>query len=358
MSYVAAQTQQATAAPQAPGMGLPATAQFFEMLGALTRAGIPVVRALDSLSGQPELSRPLWHTVKALESGHTLSRAFAIGGFSDPMVLNLIQLGERTGTLDRVIGELATLFRWRAQLRAELKSRLTYPAILALSCALLVGLGPPLLLKPILDFLAQTGGQLSGATLALLAFVKVLSSPWFWLSAPLALWSLRATAVGLCRRSPARVERWTMAQPVVGPCLRLLYSVRFGRALLSGLGSGFPLLAGLELAARCSGSAVLREQGEAACNSLIAGDTPEQAFAQLESLDPLLRQSIPLGMSLGSVETLLGAVLRLSEERLRHNIDQVLALLEPILLGFMGALVGFCILGTVSPMMSLLQGVM
>jgi type II secretory pathway component PulF len=341
-----------------PAVSQAQTAQFFEMLRALIASGIPVTRALDGLRDQPEMAIPLTRTLRALESGHSLSRSFALGGFADPMVLGLLQLGERTGTLDKVVAELATLFRWRAQLTAELRSRLTYPIILAVSCALMVGLGPPLLLRPILDFLTQTGSPLPLATRALLALVSVLSSPWFWVAAPTLAWLAVGGVKRLVLQSPLAVERWLLGRPVLGACLSQLYSVRFGRALQGALSSGYPLLGAVELAARCSGSAVVEDEGRAVCAALVAGQTPEKAFEALSSLDPLLRRCIPLGLSLGAVEALLGAVVRLTEEKLRHAMDGLLALLEPVLLAFMGVLVGLCIMATVSPMMSLLQGVL
>jgi type IV pilus assembly protein PilC len=357
MILQSAKTAQAgVTAPAAP-LDLALTAQFFEMLKALVASGIPLTRALDGLRDQPGLAIPLTRTVQALESGYSLSRAFAIGGFSDPMVLGLLQLGERTGNMDKVIAELASVFRWRSLLRAELKARLTYPVLLAGSCALLVGLGPPLLLRPVLDFLTQTGVTLSAATQAVLALVAALSSPWFWVAAlvtgGLAFWALGQ----LWRRSPQVTERWLLARPVLGSCLSQLYSARFGKALLAGLASGYPLLGAVELAAACSGSAVVQEEGRAVCKSMIAGDPPERAFQALASLDPLLLRCIPLGLSLGAVETLLGAVVRLIEEKLRHSLDALLSLMEPVLLAFMGVLVALCIMATVSPMMSLLQGV-
>lgn len=341
-----------------PGLGPAETAQLFEMLKAMLSAGIPLPRALDGLRDHPVLAVPLLHTLNALESGHSLSRSFAMGGFSDPMVLGLLRLGERTGTLDKVVAELASVFRWRSQLRSELKAKLTYPILLASSCALLVGLGPPFLLRPVLDFLTQTGTALPPATKLLLFLVSALCSPWFWLGATVLGWVSLRGLTRIWRRSPQEIERWLLSRQVVGRCLRLLYSARFGRALLGGLAAGYPLLGALELAAGCSGSAVVQEEGRIVNAAMIAGEPPEKAFLALGSLDPLLVTCVPLGLALGAVESLLEAVLRLLEEKFRHSIEALLAMLEPVLLAFMGALVGLCIMATVSPMMALLRGVM
>lgn len=342
---------------ESASLGLDTTAQLFEMLQTMLAAGVPLAQALDGLRRQAELSRPLERTLRAVESGHSLSRAFALGGFTDPMVLSLLQLGERTGTMDKVVAELATAFRWRSRLRAELRSRLAYPVILAVACALLVGLGPPLLLRPILDFLQTSGATLPLATRALLGFIELLSAPWFWPPFLALLAAVASLGRRRYRQAPLVAEGWLIRQPVLGPCLRQLYTARFGRAMLAGLASGYPLLGAIELAASCSGSGRVQEQSGLACHALRMGETPESAFAALTDLDPLLRDSIPLGLSLGAVEGLLGAVLRLTEEKLRYRIEALLALLEPILLAFMGGLVALCILATVSPMMSLLQAV-
>lgn len=342
---------------RAVSVDLETSLRFFEMLSTMLASGVPLVQGLEALRRQPELAAPLERTQRALLSGHSLSRAFALGGFRDPVVLGLLQLGERTGTLDRVVGELASIFRWRYRLHSELKSRLTYPALLALACAILVALGPPLMLRPILDFLRQSGAELPVATRLLLGFVESVCSPSFWMAGSaalaLALWFGRR----LIRRAPGFGERWLLSRPVIGACLSQLYTARFGRALQAGLGTGYPLLAAMELAAVCSGSAVVEDECRVACAALRDGETPERAFQCFRSLDPLLRSAVPLGLSIGAVESLLGAVLHLTEEKLRYRVDELLGVLEPVLLMAMGAGVALCILATVSPMMSLLQAV-
>ena len=90
-------------ASPSPSLDDAQTAQFFEMLAAMASAGIPIVKALDGLSEHPGLVRPVFSTVRALESGHSLTRSFALGGFQDPVVIGMLQLGESTGTLSNVI---------------------------------------------------------------------------------------------------------------------------------------------------------------------------------------------------------------------------------------------------------------
>lgn len=341
---------------RAPALSSAEMAQFFEMWGAMTSAGIPAAQALDGLREQPGWERPLEATVSSLESGYSVSRSFQRGGFRDPMVIGLLRLAEETGTLDQAIAELAQLFRWRAELSAELRSMMIYPTILTVSCALLVGLGPPFLMRPILDFLAGSGQTLPWATVFLMAMVGVLSSPWFWLGATLFTGALVWTGRSLVRHHRERCEAYLLRLPGVGDCWAQVVSVRFGKALLSGLSSGCSMLNCLEMAAACSGAATVKAQGREAGARLLAGKPLEKVFEPFCGLDRLLVRSIPLALESGAVEPMLGAVLRLTQERLRHHIDRALALLEPLLIGFMGGLVALCVLATVAPMMSLLGG--
>ena len=339
-----------------PALSSAEMAQFFEMWGAMTSAGIPAARALDGLREQPGWERPLEATVRALEAGYSVSRSFARGGFRDPMVIGLLRLAEETGTLDQAIAELAQLFRWRSELSGELKSMMIYPTILTISCALLVGLGPPFLMRPILDFLASSGQALPWATVLLMAMVGVMSSPWFWLGATLLVGALVWGGGTFARRSPERYESYLLRLPGIGDCWAQVVSVRFGKALLSGLGSGCSMLNSLEMAAACCGSTTVGAQGQEAKARLLAGEPLEKVFEPFSGLDRLLVRSIPLALESGAVESMLGAVLRLTQERLRHHIDRALALLEPLLIGFMGGLVALCVLATVAPMMTLLGG--
>lgn len=338
-------------------MGLGPSLHLFEMLATMLSAGVSLVQALEALRRQPEFSQPLERTQRALMSGYSLSRSFALGGFRDPVVLALLQLGERTGTMEHVVRELASIFRWRYRLHAELRGRLTYPALLALACTVMVALGPPLMLRPILDFLRHSGAKLPLASQVLLALIDGLSSPVAWLALAAGLAGVAWSARELARRVPVAGERWLLERPILGACMSQLYTARFGRSLLAGLATGYPLPAAMELAASCTSSAVVGEQCQRACAALRNGESPEQAFAYLESLDPLLRSAVPLGLAMGAVESMLSAALRMTEEKLRHRVDDLLALLEPALLMLMGGGVALCILATVAPMMSLLQAV-
>lgn len=344
---------------QPPPVSLSAeeSARLFLMLQTMLASGIPVTRALDGLRDQAPWALPLQRTLTALEAGHGLARAFALGGFSDPMLLGLLQLGERTGTLESSVGRLAELFTWRARVQAELRAKLTYPLILSLACALFVGLGPPFLLRPILDFISATGTVLPWTTRLLMAGLEVLSSPWLWLTLAASLGLL----VGFVRATQARwrgaFEARVLSWPGIGRCWARLVSLRFGKALNAALASGYPLLGAIDLAARCAGSERLERVGQRVVQSMVAGQTPEQAFAELNSLDPLLARGVPLGLSLGQVEPILNACLAIQEQSLQSEIASLLSLLEPFLLSLMGALVTLCILATVSPMLALLQGV-
>ncbi len=336
---------------------LDSQARLYRMLSAMVGAGIPVDKALDSLAEQREFQIGLRRTLKALESGHSLAQAFQKGGIADTMVLRLLHLGQSTGNLDEILLSLADLFEWRVRLRAELISRMTYPLILSIACALLVGLGPPLLLRPILDFLRTSGQPLPPATQLVMLLAEGLSSPWTWLA---LLTGAFATVVAISRmrlQRLASVERQALRIPGLGRFLTSLYSVRFLKALLTCLGSGYPLLSSLTLAADCSQSHVLKEQTHKAASKLIAGEVGLKCWGQLGMLDPMVRNALEIGLGSGKLEPVLQAILKLQDEQLQTALERGLSLLEPIVLGFMGMMVALCILATVSPMMSLLQGI-
>ena len=341
----------------ASNLTLDSQARLYRMLSALVGAGIPLDRALDSLAEQREFHIGLRRTLKALESGHSIAQSFQKGGIADSMVLRLLHLGQSTGTLDQILVSLADLFEWRVRLRSEIVSRLTYPLILSIACALLVGLGPPLLLRPILDFLQGSGASLPVATQLIIKLSHAMSSPWLWLTLLTSLPLMWVAACRLRQGSLTSLERWALTVPGLGGFLSALYGVRFLKALLTCLRSGYPLLAGLTLAADCSQSEVLKEQAAQAATKLIAGDIGQNCWDQLQLLDPVVRHGIEIGLESGKLEPVLQAILKLQDDQMRSALERGLALLEPVVLGFMGIMVALCIIATVSPMMSLLQGI-
>ena len=146
-----------------------------------------------------------------------------------------------------------------------------------------------------------------------------------------------------------------MRLPVLGEFLRALYSVRLGKSLIACHRAGFPLLASIGLAARCTGSRVVQREAREVCRSLIKGED-ERCWLHFHSIQPLLLTSITVGYDSGTLEQVLSSVLDLVEESFRYQIDRLLNLLEPVLLTVMGCVVGFCILATASPMLELLKG--
>ena len=324
------------------------------MWSTMLAAGIPAFRALEILASNSEWKDSLETVLEKISSGHSLAYSFRQGGVEDPMILGVLGMAEKAGTLQVSILELAALFRWRSKFRAELMSKLTYPILLTISCALFVGLVPPLLLRPILEFLLQTGQPIAWSTALLWGFVQFSSSPLsIFLGAALlagVLWEARRRFAS----SPSALEDVAQRIPVLRRCWWSIVSLRFGRALLSALGTGYPILGALQLSAACSGSRVLTCQAANASRKLLEGESLPQVLDCLEAVDPLLRTNLVLAMEAGTVEPLLGATLELMGGKLNFEIESLLLLLEPLLIGFMGLLVALCVLGTVSPMMAML----
>ncbi len=337
---------------------LAAQARLFRMLWVQYQSGITFEQAIAGLMDGPGMGWSVQRVYHHLQDGYSISASFRKAGFSDPVIVPMLALGERTGQLDRSLSALADLLEWRTKLRSELSSRLVYPLILSAACVLLVCLLPVVLSGPMLDFLQQSGQALPRSTEFLIGILAVVSTPWFWVTAMLFLIPTTYWVFWAWRNKPAARERLLLRIPGISAFLRAVVTARFSKAFLSCHQAGYPLLSSLELSARCAGSPLLESQAEKLCQAIASGKQLEKRWGDLALLEPLVVSSLKVGSSTGRLEQVLGGMIGLVNDRIRATLDKMLASLEPLLLATMGLMVGAVIIATASPMSSLLEGLM
>ena len=295
-------------------------------LATMLAAGLPIDRALHGLSRQHSVCAELCAKVSA---GGPLSQAMNESGHFAPFESALVEVGERSGCLDKVLAQLAEISEKQARARLRLHSALAYPLLLsALSLAALV-LAPPLVLRgqlellphpPLLTRLLMSGiaGPLLLALLAL-AFVSVRS----------------------------RYQRW--------PLWRSWAGARFAQALAITYRVGVPFNKGLELAARASQLPDWQEQLPLAQQALAEGRPISQVLSCLRSLPGCFRALVGAGEECGKLDSTLDWVARFLESEFENRLESLLNLLQPLLILVMGVWTGVLLLATLLPMVELVQ---
>lgn len=332
---------------------------FTRQLATLVGAAIPLAEALQMLerqSRQAALKALLLDLLGQVREGYTLADSLGRHpGTFDPLYLTLVAAGERAGRLGPVLERLADYLERVQRQRHKARTALIYPLALALvSIAVVAGLMTFVVPKLTEQFI-HSGLQLPWITRALVAVSDGLLVFGPWLLGLLVL-----AGVGLQRllRQVLWRRRWhrqLLRLPRLGELLRTLDSARLTRSLAILVGSGIPVLEGLQVSRATLGNQVLGDALDAAIEQVTAGTGLGRALDRTAVFPPLLVNMVASGEASGTLDAMLERVADAQERDFNQQVDLALALFEPVLILILGGVVLAIVLAILLPIMQLNQ---
>lgn len=333
---------------------------FTRQLATLVGAAIPLAEALQMLerqSRQAALKALLLDLLGQVREGYTLADSLGRHpGTFDPLYLTLVAAGERAGRLGSVLERLADYLERVQRQRHKARTALIYPLALALvSIAVVAGLMTFVVPKLTEQFI-HSGLQLPWITRALVAVSDglLVFGPWL-----LGLVLLVGLGVQRLLRQVEWRRRWhrqLLRLPRLGELLRTLDSARLTRSLAILVGSGIPVLEGLQVSRATLGNQVLRDALEAAIEQVTAGTGLGRALDRSGVFPPLLVNMVASGEASGTLDAMLERVADAQERDFNQQVDLALALFEPVLILVLGGVVLAIVLAILLPIMQLNQG--
>lgn len=333
-----------------------ATRQLATLLG----AGLPLDDALASVAGQLEhhgLVRALARVREEVIQGESLHTALSRhAGIFPSLYVNMIQVGESSGSLDQVLQRLADFLEDQARLKSRIRSAMAYPLLMAL-----IGTGVLFFLfafvvPKVTRMLEDLDRALPLPTLLLIRGSDFLSA-WWWLLLILA--ALAGLALRRYRRTEEgrlRLDRMALNAPLFGKLNLLIATARFTRTLSTLLHSGVPMLTALDICGNLLPNRVLRQ---AIADTTIAVREGEGLAAPLNRsgvFPPMVAQMAAVGEKSGEMENMLLRVSEAYEHQVEMSISGLLSLLEPLMILFMGTVVGFIVMAILLPIFEASQG--
>ena len=325
----------------------------------LVRAGLPLDEALSALaeqSGDARARRMLVAVRSRLMEGRTL--ADSLGEFPESfpdLYRSAVAAGEQSGKLDRVLERLAGFLEERRELGQKVIAALIYPALLSLVAFAIVSGLLGYVVPQVVGVFEQLQQQLPWPTrvlLALSAFVRI-AGPWLLLA---LIGSAVAFRAALLR--PEFRTRWhalLMGIPLIGALLRAQDTARFARTLSIATAASVPLLEALRLGAATLTLLPLREAVVAAIARVREGGTLSRALSESGRFPPLLTRLVGSGEKSGELEPMLDHAAELQEKQVAGSLNAFVAVLEPMLIVAMGALVLFMVLAILLPIFEMNQ---
>jgi type IV pilus assembly protein PilC len=331
---------------------------FTRQFSTMINAGLPMVQCLDILSAQadkPEFKRVIAQVTSDVEGGSTLAEALAKHPVFTQLYVNMVEAGEAGGILDQILNRLAVYLEKAEALQRKVKAALTYPtvvAVVAISASVFMLMFIiPTFAKMFTDF----GGDLPLPTKIVMGLSNFLRSRWYILllvigGAAFALKRFQATDMG-----KEKIDRLSLKVPVLGTVIRKSAIARFTRTLGTLIASGVPILSGLDITARTAGNKVVEKAIFATRESISQGETIAEPLRQSGVFPPMVTQMIGVGEQTGALDEMLDKIANFYDSEVDTAVEQLTAIIEPVMIVLMGVLVGGMLISMYLPMFKLIN---
>ncbi len=331
---------------------------FFRQFSVMIDAGLPLVQCLEILAGNqenPAFQKVLNGVRTTVEGGSTLANAMRnYPKVFDDLTTNMIEAGETGGILDTILQRISTYVEKAVKMRAAVKSALMYPSAVIGVAVLIVGGLLKFVVPIFIKLFDGLGVELPLPTKIVMGLSNFVST--FW-------WVFIVVSLGLffgikaIRKHPQGRYAWDRMMlnlPVVGMVLRKIAVARFTRTLGTLITSGVPILEGLSITARTSGNAVLEQALLKVRKAVEEGRTIVDPLKESAVFPSMVTQMIGVGEATGAMDSMLQKIADFYEDEVDAATKDMLTLLEPVMITFLGGTVGGIVISLYLPLFKLI----
>jgi type IV pilus assembly protein PilC len=360
MGYVALDVRPASSGMRRElSLGLPKRVKlkdlsvFSRQFATMVDAGLTMLRALSILSEQsenPEFRRVLRQVKQDVEAGSSLSSSFAkLPQVFPALMVNMVRAGETGGFLDSAMRQIADNFEAEVRLRGKIKSAMTYPVVVFVM-AILMCIGMLVFIVPVFESMfTDLGGELPLPTQILVALSNGMkyALPVLVVLTVAGVFGWRK--VGKTERVQSVVDPLKLKLPVFGKLFAKIALSRFARNLGTLLSSGVPILVALDVVSETTGSVVIARALKDVQESVRRGDSVAGPLSQHAVFPPMVVQMISSGEETGAVDQMLAKIAEFYDQEVEATTEALTALIEPLMIAFLGAVVGSMIIALYMP---------
>lgn len=327
-------------------------ASFCKELSTLLASGVSLVRALDIISEQEGIDpreREVYQAVLLdLRKGIGLSDAMESKKCFPDLMIGMLRAGEGSGNLDQVTERLALQYEKDYKLTQQVRSAMTYPAILLVMCVAIVILIVTFIL-PQFQSLFDQMDSLPVPTTILIAISHFLVEKWY---AALLFVFVAVMIVRIIMAIPAvrrQIDYRKVHMPVFGKLFKTIYTARFARTLSSLYSSGMPIATALGIAGKTIGNSYVENQFDQVVTLVRSGIPMSQALREVDGLQKKLASTILVGEESGRLDVMLDSIALSMEADAEEATKRMVTLMEPLLIVFMALIVGFIMIAVMLP---------
>ncbi|MGB3975514.1 MAG: type II secretion system F family protein [bacterium] len=344
-----------------PGLGERITERdvvvFTRTFATMVDAGLPLVQCLEILAEQtenPRFSKAIQDIGQSVESGSTYADALRKHPkIFDDLYCNMVEAGETGGILDTILNRLAGYMEKSITLKRQVRSALVYPSVIV---AVAVGV-VTFLMYAVVPTFAEIFRSL-GATLPIPTQIVIAMSNFVQKNIFILIALIIGAVIGFryvrkTEKGRKTTDAMLLKMPIFGLLLRKVAVAKFTRTLSTLIASGVPILEGLEITAKTSGNKIIEDAILKTRVSISEGKTISEPLAATEVFPPMVTQMIAVGETTGALDSMLEKIADFYDEEVDITVQNLTQLLEPAMMVFLGASVGFLVISMYMPMFSL-----
>ncbi len=335
---------------------------FCRQFAALVNSGVAMMKTLTILSEQaenPAFAKILKSIKSDIEQGLNLSDSFGkYPTVFDNLFVNMLKAGETGGVLDEVLNRLAKFLEDKARLTNKIKSAMAYPVVVAVLAVIIFFVMLTVILPKFSEIFSRLGSELPAYTQTLINISEVLRSAWLILIIfTLGLIVFAFKNFYSSKNGKYIVDKLSLNVPVLGSLIRKVSVARFSRTFGTLVKSGVPILTSLDIVEESSGNAVLARAVRSVKEEVKQGGLISTQLDKSKLFPPMVVSMIAVGEETGELDSMLTKVADFYDDEVEAAVDALTSLLEPIMMVFLGGMIGAVIIGMYLPMFKIFEAI-
>lgn len=344
------------------GVGLKDMVIFCRQFSALVNSGVAMMRTLGILAEQAENPKfkSVIHDIKnQVEQGSNLADAFSKHNkVFDNLFISMIRAGEAGGVLDEVLTRLAKFMEDKARLTNKVKSAMTYPAVVTGLAMVIFFVMLTVILPKFADIFSRLGSELPAYTQFLINISDALRSPMLFVF----VFILVCIVIGFKKiysmeKGRFIIDKICLKVPVFGGLIQKVAVARFSRTLGTLIRSGVPILAALEIVEESAGNAVIARVVRSVQDEVKQGGMISAQLEKASVFPPMVVSMISVGEETGELDSMLTKIADFYDSEVEAAVEALTSLLEPLMMVFLGGMVGAVIVGMYLPMFKIFENI-
>ena len=317
-------------------------------LAAMLTSGLTIVKAIDILTKEQEneKARAIWQDIyENVQKGESFSSTLEMhsGSFPD-FLISMVGAGESSGSLDIIMNRMSDHYAKENKLKNTIRGAMIYPIILLVLCIVIVIFLFTVIMPTFIDMF-ESKDDMPALTKIMAGISDFLTKKWYILVIILIVAFLGFRAALKTPSFRVKFDRMLIKGPGFGPLITKIYTGRFARTLSSLYSSGLPMVECLERASSILGNAYVDEKFVDVIDEVKQGETLSSAITRTEIFEPMFCSVIYVGEESGALDSILEKTSDYYEDESDSAVARLVSTIEPILLIFMGVIIGLVVCG-------------